>query len=124
MLKSSLQQLYGRHNELVDSYEIFIFQMAVDFYRQYICTIWQSAKTQSSGDFVCHILQKKWNCLAAFIFKWNDTVMYGVYYPGRILFSILSSFFKMTFITTSEMVYGHYKTIYITFFHNKIYNTT
>ena len=49
--------------------------------------------------------------------------MYGVYYPDRILFSILSSFFKLTFITTREMVYGHYITKYITFFHNKIYNT-
>jgi len=49
--------------------------------------------------------------------------MYGVCYPNRILFSILSSFFKLTFITTREVVYGHYKSIYITFFHNKIYNT-
>jgi hypothetical protein len=48
--------------------------------------------------------------------------MYGVYYLDRILFSILLSFFKLTFITTREMVYGHYKTIYITFFHNKIYD--
>jgi hypothetical protein len=53
----------------------------------------------------------------------NDTVMYGVYYPDRISFSILSSFLKLTFITTREMVYGHYITIYIIFFHNKIYNT-
>jgi hypothetical protein len=42
------------------------------------------------------------NCLADFIFIWNDTVMYEVCYPNRILFSVLSSFFKLVFITTTK----------------------
>ena len=85
-------------------------------------TDWKiTTKTQSGGEFVCNILQKTvWQTL---YFFWNDTVMYGVWYPNMILFSILSSFFKLAFITTRVMVYGHYKTICITFFHNKIYNT-
>jgi len=31
-LKSSLQKLHGRHHELVDSYEISISQMIMDFF--------------------------------------------------------------------------------------------
>jgi hypothetical protein len=32
MLKSSLQKFYGRHNDLVDSYEISISQMTMDLF--------------------------------------------------------------------------------------------
>ena len=82
---------------------------------------------------LCVTFCKKWKLFGRlFLFEkilWcmgyvrKDTVMYGVCYPNRILFSILASFFKLAFITTREMVYRHYKTICITFFHNKIYNT-
>ena len=87
-------------------------------------TDWKiTTKTQSGGEFVCNILQKMKTVWQTLYFFLNDTVMYGVCYPNRILFSILSSFFKLAFITTRVMVYGHYKTICITFFHNKSYNT-
>jgi hypothetical protein len=71
-----------------------------------------TAKTIRWGFCVSHFAKNE-NCLADFILSWKDTVMYGVCYPNRILFPILSSLFKLTFITTREIVYGHYKTIFI-----------
>ena len=70
---------------------------------------------------LCVTFCKQWKLFGwlNFYLKWYCDV-WGML-PELDFFSILSSFFKLTFITTREMVYGHYKTIYITFFHTKIY---
>ena len=71
-------------------------------------------KAQSGGDFVSHFAKNE-NCLADFILFEMLPQQNFVFYPV-IIFQIDFHYYK-------GMVYGHYKTIYITFFHNKIYNT-
>lgn len=59
MLKSSEQKIYGRHDELVDRYEIFLFQMAMNHVvLPALCSSSINYKTFTSLDccvFVCFV---------------------------------------------------------------------
>ena len=112
--KSYLKQEFKLHTLPEHQNSPLVFIWFVLCFITFLC----SRLKHNQEGILCVTFCKKWKLFSRLYFylKWYCDV-WGML-PNRILFSILSSFFKLAFITTDTTK------LYITFFHNKIYNVT